>query len=162
MQLVSNPKVNHPEPLSLQVVCNHSLWLKDMYEYYSSHDKDLCRDQCPSLIGCLSKLPSPCSNSAVPVLHGCCIDIAGCHKGLFLVNSCNSGNNCNCQNNKCFFAVQQQRELSDRERGSLRSAPTLPSTPHTWLTEAMQMILHSNFKFLDIRSKGASRSDIQW
>ena len=45
MQLVSNPKVNQPEPLSLQVVCNqgkHSLWLKqvtDMYEYYSSHDK---------------------------------------------------------------------------------------------------------------------------
>ena len=27
----------------------------------------------------------------------CCIAIAGCHKGLFLVYSCNSGNNCNCQ-----------------------------------------------------------------
>jgi len=26
MQLVSNPKVNHPEPLSLQIFCNHSLW----------------------------------------------------------------------------------------------------------------------------------------
>jgi len=25
--------------------------------------------------------------------------------GLFLINSCNSGNNCNCQDNKCFFAV---------------------------------------------------------
>jgi len=42
MQLVSNPKVNHQEPLSLQFVCNqgnHSLWLKqvtDMYDYCSS------------------------------------------------------------------------------------------------------------------------------
>ena len=49
MQLVCNPKVNHPEPLSLQSVCNqgkHSLWLKqvtDKYEYCSSHDKDLCK-----------------------------------------------------------------------------------------------------------------------
>jgi len=34
----------------------------------------------------------------------CCIAIADCHKGLFLVNSCNSGNNCNCQN-KCFVAL---------------------------------------------------------
>jgi len=45
MKLVSNPKVNLPEPLSLKVVCkqgNHSLWLKqvtDRYEYCSSHDK---------------------------------------------------------------------------------------------------------------------------
>jgi len=33
MQLVSSPKANHPEPLSLQVVCkqgNHSLWLKQV------------------------------------------------------------------------------------------------------------------------------------
>jgi len=43
-QVASNPKVNHPEPLSLQVVCNQGnhllLWLKqvtDMYEYCSSH-----------------------------------------------------------------------------------------------------------------------------
>jgi len=53
------------------------------------------REQYPllsiALIWCLSKLSSPCSNSAVPVLHAGCIDIAGYHKGLFLVNSCNSG-----------------------------------------------------------------------
>jgi len=33
MQVVSNLIVNHPEPLSLQVVCNqgnHSLWLKQV------------------------------------------------------------------------------------------------------------------------------------
>ena len=56
MQLVSNPKVNHPEPLSLQVVCNqgnHSLWLKqvtDMHEYYSSQDKDLCEGTMPFVV----------------------------------------------------------------------------------------------------------------
>jgi len=26
-------------------------------------------------------------------------------QGTILVNSCNSGDKCNCQNNKCFFAV---------------------------------------------------------
>jgi len=53
MQLVSNPKVNHPESLSLQVVCKHSLWLKqvtDMYEYYSSQDKDLCEGTMPIVV----------------------------------------------------------------------------------------------------------------
>jgi len=51
MQLVSN--VNHPEPPSLQVVCNNSLWLKqvtDMYEYYSSQDKDLCEGTMPFVV----------------------------------------------------------------------------------------------------------------
>jgi len=56
MQLVSNPKVNHPEPLSLQVGCNqgnHSLCLKqviDMYECCSSHDKDLCEGTMPFVV----------------------------------------------------------------------------------------------------------------
>ena len=54
MQLVSNPKVNHPEPLSLQVVCNHSLWLEqvtdNMYEYYGSQDKDLCEGTMPFIV----------------------------------------------------------------------------------------------------------------
>lgn len=50
MQLVSNPKVNLPELLSLLVVCNqgnHSLYVvkhvTDRYEYCSSHDKDVCK-----------------------------------------------------------------------------------------------------------------------
>ena len=42
----------------------------------------------------------------------CCIVIAGCYKGLLLVNSCNSGDKYNCQNNKCFFAVIQYSFLS--------------------------------------------------
>jgi len=49
MQLVSNPKVNYPEPLFLQVVCNHSLFT-DMHEYYSSQDKDLCEGTMPFVV----------------------------------------------------------------------------------------------------------------
>jgi len=52
MQLVTNPKVNHPEPGSLQVVCNqgnHSMLkqVTDMYVYCSSHDEDLCKGTMP-------------------------------------------------------------------------------------------------------------------
>jgi len=54
MQLVSNHKVNHQEPPSLQVVCNqgnHSLWLKQVrYEYCSSHDKDLWEGTMPFVV----------------------------------------------------------------------------------------------------------------
>ena len=56
MQLISNPKVNYQEPLSLQFVCNqgnHSLWLKqvtDRYEYGSSHDKDLWEGTMPFVV----------------------------------------------------------------------------------------------------------------
>jgi len=56
MQLISSPKLYHPEPLSLQVVYNqgnHSLWSKqvtDMYECCSSHDKDLCEGTMPFVV----------------------------------------------------------------------------------------------------------------
>jgi len=35
----------------------------------------------------------------------CCIAHSWLPQGTNLVNSCNSGDKCNCQNNKCFFAV---------------------------------------------------------
>jgi len=71
MQLVSNPKVNHQELLSLQFVCNqgnHSLWLKNRSQIGMSTavlmTRIFGREQCPllciALIWCLSKLPSPC------------------------------------------------------------------------------------------------------
>ena len=111
MQLVSNPKVNHPEPLSLQVVCNqgnHSLWFKQVRYVWVL---DLCKGTIPllciALIWWLSKLPSPCSNfscSCTPCVY--CPLLAATRD--ILVNSCNSSNNCNCQNNKRFFAVYRQ------------------------------------------------------
>ena len=59
---------------------------------------------CVALIWCLSKL-SLVTTLAVPVLHVCCIAHSWLPQGTILVNSCNSGDKCNCQNNKSFFPV---------------------------------------------------------
>ena len=113
MQLVSNPKVNHPEPLPLRFVCiqDNSLWLKqvtDRYEYCSSHDKDLCKGTMSFVVYSTYLMPKQTSQPLYQLfLYSTCVllPIVGCHKRLFLVNLCNSGDKWNCQNNKCSFAV---------------------------------------------------------
>ena len=81
MQLVSNPKVNHPEPQSLQVVCNqgnHSLLSQICMSAAVYMTRIFAREQCLllciALIWCLSKLPSPYSNfscSSTPCVLYC-------------------------------------------------------------------------------------------
>jgi len=105
-------------PLSLSATRVATHWLKqvtDRYEF-AVHIiiiiKSLCKlgnDAlllCIALIWCLSKLPSPCSNISFPILHMCFTAHSWLPQGTILVNSCNSGDKCDCQNNKCFFAVQ--------------------------------------------------------
>ena len=68
-----------------------TVWLKWRISFHSG--KDLCKGEFQFL------------------LHSTCITllIDGCHKGLILhhylkpCHSCNSGDKCNCQNNKSFF-----------------------------------------------------------
>jgi len=90
MQLVSDPKVNHQEPLSLQVVCNqdnHSLWLKQVtdrlvwvlqFTWQWSLQGEQCPLLCIALIWCLSKLLSPCSNFSC----SCTLCVLYCHSWL--------------------------------------------------------------------------------
>jgi len=104
-------------PLSLSATRVATHWLKqvtDRYEY-AVHIiiiiKALCKLGnnalllCIALIWCLSKLPSPCSNISFPILHVCFTAHSWLPQGTILVNNYNSGDKCNCQNNKCFFAV---------------------------------------------------------
>jgi len=58
---------------------------------------------CIALISdALANFPALVATSAFPVLHVCFTAHSWLPQGTILVNSCNSGN---CQNNKCFFAV---------------------------------------------------------
>ena len=50
-----------------------------------------------------ANFPALVATSAVPVLHVCFITHSWLPQGTILVNSCNSGDKCNCQNSKCFF-----------------------------------------------------------
>jgi len=59
------------------------------------------------LIPYVANFPALVTTSAVPILHACCIAHSWLPKGTILVNSCNSGDKCNCQNNECFFAVAE-------------------------------------------------------
>ena len=62
---------------------------------------------CIALIWCLSKLPIPCNscNFRFSCTPWCFTAHSWLPQGTILVNTCNSGNKCNCQNNKCIFAV---------------------------------------------------------
>jgi len=81
------------------------LWLKqvtDRYEYCSSHDKDLCKGTMSFVVYSTYLMPKQTSQPLYQLfLYSTCVVllIAGCHKGLFLVNICNSGDKWNCQNN---------------------------------------------------------------
>jgi len=63
------------------------------------------REQCPFVVYSTYLMPKQNSKptSAVLVLHVCCIAHCCLPQGNILVNSCNCGDKCNCQNNKCFF-----------------------------------------------------------
>ena len=69
---------------------------------------------CIALIWYHSKFHSPCSNFTCSVLHVCCIAESWLPQGTILVNSCNSGDKCNCQKKKCFFVVWTVRWHPER------------------------------------------------
>jgi len=77
---------------------------------------------CIALIWCLSKLPISCRNFSFPVLHVCFTAHSWLPQGIILVNSCNSGDKCNCQNNKYFIAVYQSPR--QQKLFSTRNEPT--------------------------------------
>jgi len=69
------------------------------------------REQCPFVVYSIYLMPKAnfpalvAATSDVPVLHVCCIAHSWLPQGTILVNSYNSVDKCNCQNNKCFSAA---------------------------------------------------------
>ena len=96
---------------------------------------------CRAHIWCLSKLPSLCTNFS----FSCTPCVFTAHswllQGTILFNSCNSGDKCNCQNNKCIFAVTLHLNKLPALVAFSRSVATLCALyAHSWLSQGTILV----------------------
>ena len=143
VQLVSNPKINHPELLSLQVVCNqgnHSLQLNRSQIGMSTAvhmTRIFASEKYPFVVYSTYLMPKqtsqPLQQLQLLLYSTCCIAHSWLSQGTILVTSCNSGNKYNCQMLFCCDEVYVIVKIYSQACNC-----TLLSRlrkPNTWLSE---------------------------